>query len=97
MPAWDASGVRLEVEGVSGSEVQCRVVVGGEIRSRKGVNLPAGAREEEGDRDRRGNRRAGIVRRHFTLSELRLLGPRQSDPSGWQDRAPGFPADARPS
>jgi pyruvate kinase len=32
--------VHLEVEAVSGSEVRCRVVVGGEIRSRKGVNLP---------------------------------------------------------
>jgi len=32
--------VQLEVEAVAGSEVRCRVVVGGEIRSRKGVNLP---------------------------------------------------------
>src|SRR5262245_61633336 len=32
--------VHLEVEAVSGSDVRCRVVVGGEIRSRKGVNLP---------------------------------------------------------
>jgi pyruvate kinase len=32
--------VQLEVEAVSGNEVRCRVVVGGEIRSRKGVNLP---------------------------------------------------------
>src|SRR5262249_9100016 len=32
--------VRLEVEGVAGSDVRCRVVVGGEIGSRKGVNLP---------------------------------------------------------
>jgi len=32
--------VHLQVEGVAGSEVRCRVVVGGEIRSRKGVNLP---------------------------------------------------------
>jgi pyruvate kinase len=32
--------VRLEVEAVAGSEVRCRVVVGGEIRSRKGINLP---------------------------------------------------------
>jgi pyruvate kinase len=32
--------VQLEVEAVGGSEVHCRVLVGGEIRSRKGVNLP---------------------------------------------------------
>jgi len=32
--------VHLEVEAVAGREVRCRVVVGGEIRSRKGVNLP---------------------------------------------------------
>ena len=32
--------VHLEVEAVSGPDVRCRVVVGGEIRSRKGVNLP---------------------------------------------------------
>src|SRR5262245_19948826 len=32
--------VHLEVEAVAGTEVRCRVVVGGEIRSRKGVNLP---------------------------------------------------------
>jgi pyruvate kinase len=32
--------VDLEVEAVAGSEVRCRVVAGGEIRSRKGVNLP---------------------------------------------------------
>ena len=32
--------VDLEVEAVAGNEVRCRVVVGGEIRSRKGVNLP---------------------------------------------------------
>jgi pyruvate kinase len=32
--------VHLEVEAVAGSEVRCRVLVGGEIRSRKGVNLP---------------------------------------------------------
>ena len=32
--------VRLEVDTVADSEVQCHVVVGGEIRSRKGVNLP---------------------------------------------------------
>lgn len=32
--------VDLQVESVSGAEVHCRVVVGGEIRSRKGVNLP---------------------------------------------------------
>jgi pyruvate kinase len=32
--------VDLEVEAVGGSEVRCRVAVGGEIRSGKGVNLP---------------------------------------------------------
>jgi pyruvate kinase len=32
--------VQLAVEGVAGKEVRCRVVVGGEISSRKGVNLP---------------------------------------------------------
>jgi pyruvate kinase len=32
--------VQLEVESVAGTEVRCRVAVGGEIRSRKGVNLP---------------------------------------------------------
>ena len=32
--------VDLKVESIAGEEVCCRVVVGGEIRSRKGVNLP---------------------------------------------------------
>jgi pyruvate kinase len=32
--------VRLEVDLATRTEVRCRVVVGGEIRSRKGVNLP---------------------------------------------------------
>lgn len=32
--------VQLVVEQVVGSEVQCRVLVGGELRSRKGLNLP---------------------------------------------------------
>jgi pyruvate kinase len=32
--------VQFEVEGVAGDEVRCRVVVGGEIRSRVGVNFP---------------------------------------------------------
>ncbi|MFN2377524.1 MAG: pyruvate kinase [Candidatus Binatia bacterium] len=32
--------VDLQVESIRGCEVHCRVVVGGEIRSRKGVNLP---------------------------------------------------------
>jgi len=32
--------IQLQVEGVEGEEVRCRVVVGGEIRSRKGLNLP---------------------------------------------------------
>jgi len=32
--------IQLEVERVSGQDVTCRVVVGGELRSRKGLNLP---------------------------------------------------------
>ena len=32
--------IQLEVEGVDGPDVQCRVLVGGELRSRKGLNLP---------------------------------------------------------
>ena len=32
--------VQLVVEQVAGSDVQCRVLVGGELRSRKGLNLP---------------------------------------------------------
>jgi pyruvate kinase len=32
--------IQLEVLQVNGSEVECRVVVGGELRSRKGLNLP---------------------------------------------------------
>jgi pyruvate kinase len=32
--------VQLIVEGVTGNDVQCRVAVGGELRSRKGLNLP---------------------------------------------------------
>jgi len=32
--------VQLVVEGVVGNEVPCRVIVGGELRSRKGLNLP---------------------------------------------------------
>jgi pyruvate kinase len=32
--------VELIVEGVAGDEVRCRVQVGGELRSRKGMNLP---------------------------------------------------------
>ncbi|MHC1742805.1 MAG: pyruvate kinase [Syntrophobacteraceae bacterium] len=32
--------IQLEVRSVSGSDVCCRVVVGGELRSRKGLNLP---------------------------------------------------------
>jgi pyruvate kinase len=32
--------VQLDVDAVAGSDVRCRVVTGGEIRSRKGVNLP---------------------------------------------------------
>jgi pyruvate kinase len=32
--------IQLEVRSVEGEEVHCRVVVGGELRSRKGLNLP---------------------------------------------------------
>jgi pyruvate kinase len=32
--------VQLEVTGVAGADIQCRVTVGGELRSRKGLNLP---------------------------------------------------------
>ncbi|MBW1982187.1 MAG: pyruvate kinase [Deltaproteobacteria bacterium] len=32
--------IQLEVEKAVGTEVHCRVVVGGELRSRKGLNLP---------------------------------------------------------
>jgi pyruvate kinase len=32
--------VQLEVEAVAGSDVNCRVLVGGELRARKGLNLP---------------------------------------------------------
>jgi pyruvate kinase len=32
--------IQLSVAGVSGADVACRVVVGGELRSRKGLNLP---------------------------------------------------------
>jgi pyruvate kinase len=32
--------VQLQVEGVAGRDVHCTVVVGGELRSRKGLNLP---------------------------------------------------------
>lgn len=32
--------VELVVEGIAGDEVRCRVQVGGELRSRKGMNLP---------------------------------------------------------
>jgi len=32
--------VRLKVESIDGDDVHCRVVVGGELRSRKGLNLP---------------------------------------------------------
>jgi pyruvate kinase len=32
--------VQLEVERVAGEEVLCRVLVGGELRSRKGLNIP---------------------------------------------------------
>jgi pyruvate kinase len=32
--------VQLEVERAGGSEVECKVIAGGELRSRKGLNLP---------------------------------------------------------
>jgi len=32
--------IQLEVMSVQGEEVRCRVIVGGELRSRKGLNLP---------------------------------------------------------
>ncbi|MBX3747215.1 MAG: pyruvate kinase [Verrucomicrobiae bacterium] len=32
--------IHLEVERITGPDVSCRVVVGGELRSRKGLNLP---------------------------------------------------------
>ena len=32
--------VQLQVERVAGTDVECRVAVGGELRSRKGLNLP---------------------------------------------------------
>jgi pyruvate kinase len=32
--------IELEVTQVDGSDVRCRVIVGGELRSRKGLNLP---------------------------------------------------------
>ena len=32
--------IQINVESVEGQEVHCRVVVGGELRSRKGLNLP---------------------------------------------------------
>ncbi len=32
--------IQLEVLGINGREVPCRVIVGGELRSRKGLNLP---------------------------------------------------------
>jgi pyruvate kinase len=32
--------LELAVEGVAGNEVRCRVVVGGELKDRKGMNLP---------------------------------------------------------
>ena len=32
--------VQLVVERVAGSEVHCKVAVGGELRSKKGLNLP---------------------------------------------------------
>jgi pyruvate kinase len=32
--------IQLEVTGIKGSDVECRVIVGGELRSKKGLNLP---------------------------------------------------------
>ena len=34
--------IRLKVQQVSGKEVRCKVLVGGELLSRKGINLPGG-------------------------------------------------------
>ena len=36
--------IRLDVAEVAAGRVRCRVLVGGEVRSRKGVNLPSGVR-----------------------------------------------------
>jgi pyruvate kinase len=55
MPVWLGDGsVELEVLEVEGSEIHCRVVVGGEISSGKGVNAPGGlsARPLLDDKDR---------------------------------------------
>jgi len=32
--------IQIEVKGVAGTEITCRVLAGGELRSRKGLNLP---------------------------------------------------------
>ena len=32
--------IQVDVDQVQGSDVRCRVIVGGELRSRKGLNLP---------------------------------------------------------
>src|SRR6185369_4516600 len=43
-PVYIADGtVALEVIAVKGTHVECRVLVGGVLRSRKGINLPADA------------------------------------------------------
>ena len=36
----DDGRIRLEVKGVDGREVRCRVVVGGDLKDHKGMNLP---------------------------------------------------------
>jgi len=36
----DDGNIQLEVAGVAGNDVECRVLVGGDLRSRKGLNLP---------------------------------------------------------
>jgi len=36
----DDGNLELEVQGVSGTEIQCRVVVGGMLSEHKGINLP---------------------------------------------------------
>ena len=37
----DDGKLRLEVTSISGTEVSCRVLTGGELKERKGINLPA--------------------------------------------------------
>ena len=39
----DDGTLHLEVEGVEGEDVRCRIVVGGPLRNTKGVNIPGAA------------------------------------------------------